>query len=155
MTLLVALLLAQAHPCVEDARKLCPGMHAGEGRLAACLEQHKDQVSAACNAQRAEFKEDVEACRADAAKLCPGVAPGPAHMQCMRAHEDQLSPECKQLAGHIREGHKQQMRAARAACEPDVEKFCAQVKPGEGRVIACLKEHQSDLSAACASQMSH
>jgi hypothetical protein len=34
-------------------------------------------------------------------------------------------------------------------CKADAEKFCKDVKPGEGRIIACLKEHQADLSADC------
>lgn len=35
------------------------------------------------------------------------------------------------------------------ACRADVEKFCAGVKPGEGRIVDCLKQHKSELSAGC------
>ncbi len=34
-------------------------------------------------------------------------------------------------------------------CAEDAAKFCKNVKPGEGRVAACLKEHEKDLSQAC------
>ena len=34
-------------------------------------------------------------------------------------------------------------------CAADVEKFCKDVKPGEGRILNCLKEHEKDLSPAC------
>jgi hypothetical protein len=34
-------------------------------------------------------------------------------------------------------------------CKADVQKFCKDVKPGGGRIIACLKEHESDLSPEC------
>lgn len=34
-------------------------------------------------------------------------------------------------------------------CAADVAKFCKDVKPGEGRIAACLKEHEKDLSQAC------
>ena len=34
-------------------------------------------------------------------------------------------------------------------CHADRQKFCKDVKPGEGRVRACLNEHQADLSAKC------
>jgi gas vesicle protein len=35
------------------------------------------------------------------------------------------------------------------ACKDDVQKFCKDVKPGAGRIIKCLKEHDSELSSAC------
>ena len=34
-------------------------------------------------------------------------------------------------------------------CRADRMKFCKDIKPGEGRVKACLNDHQSDLSAKC------
>ena len=38
-------------------------------------------------------------------------------------------------------------------CADDIAKFCKDVKPGEGRIVACLKEHQNDLSASCKEKM--
>lgn len=34
-------------------------------------------------------------------------------------------------------------------CRADAEKFCKDIKPGDGRLIACLKEHEAELSAEC------
>ncbi len=34
-------------------------------------------------------------------------------------------------------------------CSKDVAKFCANVKPGEGRISRCLGEHEAQLSPAC------
>jgi hypothetical protein len=36
-------------------------------------------------------------------------------------------------------------------CHDDVQKFCADVKPGQGGVAKCLKKHRSDLSESCKS----
>lgn len=38
---------------------------------------------------------------------------------------------------------------ARTACTEDFRKFCANTKPGEGRIWHCLKSRESELSAAC------
>jgi hypothetical protein len=35
------------------------------------------------------------------------------------------------------------------ACVADVKKFCAGVQPGGGRIVGCVKEHLSELSAPC------
>ena len=38
-------------------------------------------------------------------------------------------------------------------CAADVQKFCKDVKRGEGRVLACLKSHHPDLSEACSEML--
>jgi hypothetical protein len=41
--------------------------------------------------------------------------------------------------------------AARAfPCEADIKKLCPDVRPGGGRIQACLKEHVKELSPECA-----
>jgi hypothetical protein len=37
------------------------------------------------------------------------------------------------------------------ACRSDFTKFCSDVEPGGGRIVACLKQHQNDLTPACKS----
>ena len=38
---------------------------------------------------------------------------------------------------------------ARAACASDMQKLCAGVPSGGGRIIACLKQHQAEVSDGC------
>src|SRR5215475_15136460 len=42
--------------------------------------------------------------------------------------------------------------AARAACNAELQQFCAGVQPGGGRMLACLKEHRDQVSPACRSE---
>lgn len=39
--------------------------------------------------------------------------------------------------------------SVRTACKPDVDKLCAGVQPGGGRIKACLKQNNAQVSAAC------
>ena len=38
---------------------------------------------------------------------------------------------------------------AASACRDDMQKLCASVQPGGGRAMACLKQHEGELSATC------
>jgi hypothetical protein len=149
MSLLLWLLVAQApHPCMADAKKLCPGVAPGEGRVAACLKQHEGQLSPECIARRDEFHEEAQACGAAEEKLCPDTPPGLARSSCVRERLEQLSAQCRDffLQTHERRG---EMRACRA----DAEKFCKGVKRGEGRILRCLQPHRAELSPGCASEI--
>ena len=35
------------------------------------------------------------------------------------------------------------------ACEPEIEAYCSQVTPGEGRLLACFVAHEDKLSGSC------
>ncbi|HET7756784.1 MAG TPA: cysteine rich repeat-containing protein [Steroidobacteraceae bacterium] len=37
----------------------------------------------------------------------------------------------------------------REACQADMQKFCANVKPGHGRMRQCIIQHKDALSPAC------
>ena len=38
---------------------------------------------------------------------------------------------------------------ARVACDTDIQALCAGVQPGGGRILACLKQHQDQVSDVC------
>ncbi len=48
---------------------------------------------------------------------------------------------------------KEGARAAAEACKGDIEKLCPNVQPGEGRIMACLKEHKSEVSKDCKTEL--
>ena len=90
-----------ARPCRDDAAKLCKDVQKGEGRVARCLKEHANELSPACKENIGRMKEKVkeakEACEQDAKKLCKDTKPGGGRiMQCLKQHEDELSPACKE-----------------------------------------------------------
>jgi hypothetical protein len=40
-------------------------------------------------------------------------------------------------------------RTLHGACHEDVQRLCAGVQPGGGRILACMREHAADLSQTC------
>ena len=39
-------------------------------------------------------------------------------------------------------------------CADDIEKYCKDTKPGGGRLLNCLKEHETELSESCRGKIS-
>jgi hypothetical protein len=90
------------------------------------------------------------ACKADVQKFCADVKPGEGRIvQCIKQHESELSDACKQTLAARKEKRKERGEALQAACKEDDQKFCADVKPGDGRKVQCLQSHQAQLSPAC------
>jgi Cysteine rich repeat len=99
----------------------------------------------------ASAQEATGPCKADAAKLCNGVQPGGgAILKCLKSHESDLSPACKNNMAKA----KAEIKEAKEACEGDAKKLCEGIKPGGGRIIQCLKQHESELSPSCKAEMS-
>jgi len=89
-------------------------------------------------------------CADDLQMFCKDVQPGGGRiLKCMKEHENDLSPTCKQHVAQMKEKAKE----AKQACQDDVMKFCSDVQPGHGRILKCLKAHETDLSPECKSQL--
>jgi len=85
-------------------------------------------------------------CKADIEKFCKDVKPGEGRiMKCLKEHDAELSEACKNRG----EKMKAAMEKAQDACQADIETFCKDVKPGQGRIMKCLKEHDAELSEPC------
>ena len=91
-------------------------------------------------------------CADDVAKFCKDIQPGGGGIaNCLKEHENELSAGCKEHFSKMQE----RMGKAREACADDVAKFCKDVKPGDGGVMKCLKEHESELSTSCREHVAH
>ena len=86
---------AFAEACKADAEKLCQGIRPGQGRIANCLIEKKDQVSPGCRQAIAEG-ERRHPCYADTQRFCKDVKPGEGRVAaCMKQNGGQLSAACK------------------------------------------------------------
>ena len=89
-------------------------------------------------------------CAEDAAKFCKDVKPGKGGLaKCLKEHESELSASCKDSMSE----KKQKAQDFSEACKNDVSQFCKDTKPGRGRVLKCLKQHEDELSADCKQAM--
>jgi len=87
--------------CAEDAKKLCSDVKPGGGRVYQCLDSHAAELSPACGERlktgKANWDAFVSACKPEAEKFCKSTQPGSGRiLQCLRGHEEDLSPACKE-----------------------------------------------------------
>jgi hypothetical protein len=89
-------------------------------------------------------------CADDIEKYCKEIKPGGGRiLNCLKAHENELSVSCRgkigELQGFIKECEQ--------ACAGDIAQFCKEIQPGGGRIIKCLKERDKELSPSCSAKL--
>jgi hypothetical protein len=95
----------------------------------------------------------VQGCEKELSTYCKDVTPGKGRgLACLYAHEDKLSTRCE-YALYDAAAQLQRVIAALSflanECRDDLEKFCAAVPPGEGRLLDCIDKNQDKLSDRC------
>jgi hypothetical protein len=101
-----------------------------------------------------ELTAEVEkGCEAEIKSHCRDVTPGEGRIvACLYAHEDKLSGRCEYA---LYDATAQLQRAISAMsfvaseCDADLNKHCASVQAGEGRLLQCLKDHRTELTDRC------
>lgn len=97
---------AVAEPCRDDARKLCPNVQPGGGRIPACLRTKLAQLSPGCARVIKGSLEAVRAaCAKDTQKFCKDLAPGGGRIaSCLREHAAELEPTCRRMLDTRKDG---------------------------------------------------
>ena len=93
-------------PCSADLKKFCADVKPGDGRIMACLDQHKQELSPGCNARLAKLTEEAKevgsACYDDIMLYCSVIKPGKGKLiQCLEKQRSygpsgRLSGSCDQ-----------------------------------------------------------
>ena len=94
-----------------------------------------------------------EGCKTELETYCKDVTPGEGRvLACLYSREDKLSGRCE----YVLYDAAAQLEHALGAltyvtneCSADLEKYCSAIKPGEGRLAACLKKNEQTLSERC------
>ena len=105
------------------------------------------------NAQQSLVETVANGCKVELEKYCSQVTPGEGRvLACLYAHGDKLSAKCEYA---LYDAAVQLERAVAALsyvaneCDADLEKFCASIKPGEGRLLECIEKHDKEVSGRC------
>lgn len=116
-------------------------------------------ISASAQAQSSQPTNDqmmqtvINACQQDLREYCSSVTPGRNRLlACIYAHQDKISANCLQsLYNNSRSlvGAITSMQHVAAACQAELQTRCANVAPGNGRVVQCLRNMGSQLSPGC------
>jgi len=121
-----------ASSMVVGALLLAAGRASAEDTLA-------DKVKKACNKELTTF--------------CKGVPQGEGRiLACLYAFEAKVSDQCVYAVYDAALQLEQAVAAVKYAaqqCDSDLQKFCANVKAGQGRGLACLNKNDKNVSQTC------
>ncbi len=111
-------------------------------------------LAGAARAEEMPLVEKVKkACSKELSTFCKGVPMGEGRtLACFYAFEDKLSDACVYALYDAAAQLEQAVAAVKFAatqCQGDLEKFCKNVKPGQGRALACLDKNAKDVSQQC------
>jgi len=94
-----------------------------------------------------------ESCETDLKAYCSQVTPGDGRIvACLYAHEDTLSESCDAATedhANLLDWFFESVRYVMDQCANDIQKHCADVAFGGGRIFSCLIEKTSLLTDGC------
>lgn len=95
----------------------------------------------------------VTACDSDIKNYCSQVTPGNGRiLHCMAAHEDKISGQCEYAfyqAASLLEQLSVAISYVAQECETEIQTLCNNVEIGDGRILACLAEHDEKVGESC------
>ena len=91
-------------------------------------------------------------CADEFERFCKDVKPGLGLMiLCLDQHRAELSPLCREKVAVALD----KLDKAKQDCAADVATYCGGVKPGDGRLLGCLKKEVSRLTPVCRNHLQH
>ena len=95
----------------------------------------------------------AKGCEKELTSYCKDVTPGEGRiLACLYAHSDKLTGQCEYAlydAAVQLERFVAALTYLANECDADLEKYCADIAIGEGRVLKCLDDNAEKISARC------
>ena len=95
----------------------------------------------------------AKGCDKEIKTYCKNVTPGEGRvLACLYAHEDKLSGKCDYAlydAAVQLERFVAALTYLANECEDDLEKYCSNIRPGQGRLLDCLDRNKKKLQNRC------
>ncbi len=105
------------------------------------------------SAQQRLADQVAKGCDQEIKTFCKDVMQGEGRiLACLYAHEDKLSGRCEYA---LYDAAVQLERAVNALayaaneCRVDLQQFCSNIQPGQGRLLQCLNSNSAKLSSRC------
>jgi len=92
-------------------------------------------------------------CETELSTFCKEVTPGEGRLlACLYAHSDKISNRCEYAvydAAAQLERYLSNLTYLASECGDDLEKYCADTQPGEGRLANCIDKNKDKISKRC------
>ncbi|NIM27950.1 MAG: hypothetical protein GTO67_08485 [Gammaproteobacteria bacterium] len=110
-------------------------------------------VSPVVSAQQDLVETVLKGCETELKTFCKGVTPGEGRiLACLYAYGDKLSGQCE-FALYDAAAQLERFIAALTyvanECDEDIDRYCAGVQAGEGRILACLEAQGTKIQGRC------
>ncbi len=113
--------------------------------------------SGAASAQQGLVDSVVKGCDKELKTFCKDVTPGEGRvLACLYAHEDKLSGQCEYALYDAAVQLERVINAVAYAaneCREELTKYCADIQPGQGRLLQCMEKNDAKLSKRCKQAM--
>jgi hypothetical protein len=113
--------------------------------------------SGAVSAQQGLIDSVVKNCDKELKTYCKDVTPGEGRgLACLYAHEDKLSGQCEYALYDAAVQLERVVNAVAYAaneCREELTKYCADIKPGQGRLLQCIEKNDAKVSKRCKQAM--
>ncbi|GAX77303.1 hypothetical protein CEUSTIGMA_g4749.t1 [Chlamydomonas eustigma] len=159
--------------CAWEISTFCKDIPHGHARVVRCLQDNientdmskecKDEVTRDNNRMGTDYRLNYRlnhACESDISRLCsnmcsttPGSACGGLVLQCLQDKQDNITSQtCQDEVFYYELMEVSDFRndvILAEACRTDVEAYCKDTEPGEGRVHTCLRFNKDKISERC------